>query len=190
MTEPQRSERRSDRMLPKRNWRNTRREYLQSCLFLLDSIALTKLYMDMLKAEDKRMEKQRSEERKKRENYFRLHEKVEKIREKSLLPEKWNSSELATMIQWHRHKGDAKIPTTVAERRQRYLDVCGRGDPPLPELVTADENDIAAADAGTPEADATAAAGDFVIAAADAGDVAIAASVDDSSDASVIRHEV
>ncbi len=142
------------------------------------------------RAEDKRMEKQCSEERKKQENYFRLHEKVEKIREKSLLPEKWNSSELATMIQWHRRKGDAKIPTMVAERPQRHLDVCGRGDPPVPELVTADENDIAAADAGAPETDTTAAAGDFVIAAADAGDVAIAASDDDSSDASVIGHEV
>ncbi len=139
------------------------------------------------RAEDKRMEKQRSEERKRRENYFRLHKKVQKIREKSLLPEKWNSTELATMIQWHRHKGDAKIPKMVAERRQRYLDVCGHGDPPVPELVAADENDIAATD----ETDAAAAAaGDIDIVAADAGDVAIAASDDNSSDASVIGHGV
>jgi hypothetical protein len=140
------------------------------------------------RAEDRRMEKQRSEERKRRENYFRLHEKVQKIREKSLLPEKWNSTELATMIQWHRRKGDAKIPKTVAERRQRYLDVCGRGDPPVPELVAADENDIAAAD--ETDAAAAAAAGAIDIVAVVAGDVAIAASDDDSSDASVIGHEV
>ncbi len=58
------------------------------------------------------------------------------------------------------------------------------------ERVTADENDNAAADAGFLEIAATPAAGDIVIAAANAGDVEISASGDDSIDASVIRYEV
>jgi hypothetical protein len=50
---------------------------------LLDSIRSMKFYMALLKkSEDKRMEKQHSEERKMRENYFRLLEKVQKIKEK------------------------------------------------------------------------------------------------------------
>ncbi len=40
---------------------------------------------------------------------------MRKIREKVSSPENWNSSEQATMIQWHHHMGDAKIPKTVAE---------------------------------------------------------------------------
>jgi hypothetical protein len=55
MMELHRSERRSDRMLPKINWRNMRREYLQGCLFLLDSIVLMKLYMDMLKEQTNKL---------------------------------------------------------------------------------------------------------------------------------------
>ncbi len=136
------------------------------------------------------MEKQHSEERKKRENYFRLLEKVQKIREKLFLPEKWNSCEMATMIQWYRRKGDAKVPTTVAERRQRYLDICGCGDPPVPELLTTDENDPAAAEAGNHEITNTAADDDIEIAVTHAGDIDVAASDDDSSDALVLRHQV
>lgn len=51
--------------------------------YLLDSIRSMKFYMALLKkSEDKRMEKQHSEERKMREYYFRLLEKVQKIKEK------------------------------------------------------------------------------------------------------------
>jgi hypothetical protein len=145
------------------------------------------VYGYVKRAEDKKIEKQRSEERKKRENYFRLLEKVQKIREKSSSPEKWNSSELGTMIQWYRRKGDAKIPTTVAERRQRYHDVCGRGDPPVPELVASDEDGLAAVEAGGHEIPATVAAAGIEIAAADE----FAASDDDTSEALVLlQHEV
>jgi hypothetical protein len=93
------------------------------------------------------------------------------------------------MIQWYHHKGDAKIPTMIVEKRQRYLDICGCGDPPVPEVVATNENDVAAADAGDHEITATAAAG-VEIAVTDAGDNYIAASNEDSSDALVIWHEV
>jgi len=95
------------------------------------------------------------------------------------------------MIQWYRRKGDSKIHTTVAERHQRYFDVCGHGDPPVPEVVADDENDLAAAEAGNHEITATAAAGDLEIAVADDGDN-IVVSDDEStgSDALVLRHEV
>ena len=112
---------------------------------------------------------------------------MQKIREKSSSPEKWNSSELGTMIQWCRRKGDAKIPTTVAERRQRYHDVCGRGDPPVPELVASDEDGLAAVEAGGHEIPATVAAAGIEIAAADE----FAASDDDDDEALVLlQHEV
>jgi hypothetical protein len=175
MVQLQRNKRRSDRRLPKKNWK---------------SIDKT-VYGYVKRTEDKIIEKQRSEEKKKRKKYFRLLEKVQKIREKSSLPEKWNSSELTTMIQWYRRKGDSKIPTTVAERRQRYFDVCGCGDPHVPEVVADDDHDLAAAVAGNHEITATAAAGDLEIAVADDGDN-IVASDDEStgSDALVLRHEV
>jgi hypothetical protein len=67
--------------------------------------------------------------------YFKLQEKVQKVIEKGNSPDKWNSSDLAIMIQWFRCKGDAAITKTVTERRQCYLEVCGRGDPQVPELL-------------------------------------------------------
>ncbi len=95
---------------------------------------------------------------------------MQKIREKSSVPEKWNSSELTTMIQWYHHKSDSKIPTTVAERLQRYYDICGCFDPPVLKLVTDDENDLAPAEAGNHEITATAAAGGLELSVTDAGD--------------------
>ena len=38
------------------------------------------------------------------------------------------------MIRWFRRPGDAKLPTTVALTRERYNAICGRGDPPPPQL--------------------------------------------------------
>jgi hypothetical protein len=78
-----------------------------------------------------------------------LLEKVQKIREKSSSPEKWNSSELSTMIQWYCSKGYAKIPTTVAERRQRYLDTATVAAAGI-EIAASDE--VAASDDDTSEA--------------------------------------
>ncbi len=87
------------------------------------------------RVEDKRKEQEQLGQQKKREMCFKLQEKVHKVREKGNSPDKWNSSDLAIMIQWFRRKGDAAIPKTVAERRQRYLEVCGQGDPQVPELL-------------------------------------------------------
>ena len=38
------------------------------------------------------------------------------------------------MESWYRHKGDAAMPKTVAERRVRYQEICRRGEPSVPEL--------------------------------------------------------
>jgi hypothetical protein len=56
-----------------------------------------------------------------RENYFRLLEKVQKIKEKMFhfLKNGKAAIWLLTMIQWHHHKGEAKIPKTDAERCHR-----------------------------------------------------------------------
>jgi hypothetical protein len=70
------------------------------------------------RVEDKRKQQEQQAQRKRREAYFKLKEKVDKAREKCSSPDKWNSGELATMIQWFRHKGDAAIPKTFAEQRQ------------------------------------------------------------------------
>ena len=77
------------------------------------------------RVEDKRKQQEQQAQRKRRGAYFKLKEKVVKVREKCSSPDKWNSGKLATMIQWFHHKGDAAIPKTFAERRQRYLEVCG-----------------------------------------------------------------
>jgi hypothetical protein len=50
--------------------------------------------------EDKRREQEQLGQQKKREADFKLKEKVEKVREKGHSPDKWNSSDLAVMIQW------------------------------------------------------------------------------------------
>jgi hypothetical protein len=86
------------------------------------------------RVEDKRKQQEQEAQRKRKEAYFKLKEKVDNVRQKSSSPDKWNSGELATMIQWFRRKGDAAIPKTVAERRQRYLEICGRAEPNPPEV--------------------------------------------------------
>ncbi len=136
------------------------------------------------------MEKQRNKERKKHEIYFRICEKVQNMREKSSLPEKWNSSDLATMIRWYRHKGNAKILTTVAEWHQRYIDVSGHGDQPVPGLVATDEDDIVALEAGDHEITVTVVSDGIEITATDAGDNEFAASDNHSSEALVLQHGV
>jgi hypothetical protein len=62
------------------------------------------------RVEDKRREQEQLGQQKKREAYFKLKEKVEKVREKGHSPDKWNSSDLAVMIQWFCCKGNAAIP--------------------------------------------------------------------------------
>jgi hypothetical protein len=49
MVQLQRNERRSDRRLPKKNWKSMRREFPQAFLFPQGSTGLTRLSMAMLK---------------------------------------------------------------------------------------------------------------------------------------------
>ncbi len=87
------------------------------------------------RVEDKIREQEQLGQQKKREAYLKLKEKVQKVRDKGRSLDKWNSSDLAVIIQWFHHKGNAAIPKTIVKRLQRYLEVCGRGDPQVPELL-------------------------------------------------------
>lgn len=71
---------------------------------------------------------------KEKEAYDILCVKVQAIRDKNLPPEQWHTNELTTMIRWYKQKTDAKIPSKKSDKLVRYFEICGRGDPPVPEL--------------------------------------------------------
>jgi hypothetical protein len=79
-------------------------------------------------------EKQRQKQLRAKDLYDVLLVKVQAIRSKNLPAEKWTSSELNTMIQWHKRPDDAAMPSKKADKLARYYDICGRGDPVAPTL--------------------------------------------------------
>jgi len=79
-------------------------------------------------------EKQHQKQLRAKDLYDILLVKVQAIRSKNLPAEKWTSSELNTMIQWHKRPDDAAMPSKKADKLARYYDICGRGDPVAPTL--------------------------------------------------------
>ena len=79
-------------------------------------------------------EKQRQKQLRAKDLYDVLLVKVQAIRSKNLPAEKWTSSELNTMIQWHKRPDDAAMPSKKADKLARYYDICGRGDPVAPTV--------------------------------------------------------
>jgi hypothetical protein len=59
---------------------------------------------------------------------------VQAIREKNLPPEQWTSGQLQVMLKWYKHKDDAAFPSKKANKRTRYYEICGRGDPVAPTV--------------------------------------------------------
>jgi len=105
---------------------------------LLASAGKFSLGLDVLERQrhSKQMEeeKQRQKQLKAKDLYDVLLVKVQAIRSKNLPAEKWTSSELNTMIQWHKRPDDAAMPSKKADKLARYYDICGRGDPVAPTL--------------------------------------------------------
>ncbi len=83
---------------------------------------------------EKEKRKQCEDEIKNRDNYLKLQGEVGKIWNQNKSPEQWVQKELNVMIRWFRRPGDAKLPTTVVLKHERYNAICGRGDPPPPQL--------------------------------------------------------
>jgi len=79
--------------------------------------------------------KMHEKEVKAKDAYYALLVKVEAIRMKNLPPEKWTSSDLGTMIQWYKRPTDEAMPSKKADKLARYLQICARGDPPVPQLT-------------------------------------------------------
>jgi len=65
---------------------------------------------------------------KRKQQYENAKNKVNAIREKSSDPNKWNASELQTMVSWFKRPGDSNIPKRKEQLLQRYLLTCHRSE--------------------------------------------------------------
>jgi hypothetical protein len=74
-------------------------------------------------------EKQRQKQLWVKDLYDVLLVNVQAIRLNNLPADTWTSSELNTMIQWHKQPDDAVMPSIKADELARYYDNCGRGVP-------------------------------------------------------------
>jgi hypothetical protein len=79
-------------------------------------------------------EKRRQKELRAKDIYDALFVKVQAIRAKNLPADRWTTSELNTMIQWHKRPDDSAMPSKKAEKLARYYEICGRGEPVAPNI--------------------------------------------------------
>ncbi len=145
-----------------RKWKETALKKLENhekrCTAgLLASAGKFSLGMDVLERQrhSKKIEeeKRHQKELRMKELYDILKVKVQAIRAKNLPAEKWTSSELNTMIQWHKQPDDAAMPSKKAEKLARYYDICGRGEPVAPTVMGEDTLLLAATLPPAPETD-------------------------------------
>ena len=75
-------------------------------------------------------------EKKKKDEYTALFDQVDALKNKSISPEAWTVPQLNLMLRWYRRPEDAPLPTKKAERLVRYYEICARGDPLIPDVLT------------------------------------------------------
>jgi len=83
---------------------------------------------------DAAIEKERSMQLRKKDEYDALLAKVQAIKNLNLPYDKWNATQLKTMVKWYKRDGDEKLPGKKQELIARYLATCERQDLPPPPL--------------------------------------------------------